>query len=110
MTKKFKKLILEKDTVFEESIEVETSIRCKENNCFSLRVEGNINAGNIDAGNITARNINAGNINAGNISFYAFCTSYLSIKCQSWTARRGNHHAPICLDGELIVEQKDGAK
>jgi hypothetical protein len=73
MVKKFKELVLTKDTVFEESIEVEGSIRCAGNNKFSLKVAGNIhawniNAGNIDAGNIHAWNISAGNIDAWNIS------------------------------------------
>jgi len=78
----FKKLILEKDTVFDESIEVKTSITCKGDKRFSLKVIGNINAGNIDAEDIDAEDIdaedidawdidawdiNAGNINAGNI-------------------------------------------
>ena len=71
MVKKFRELVLTQDTVFEEAIEVEESIRC-EGGQFSLRVAGNINAGNInarniDAWNINARNINAGNIDAGNI-------------------------------------------
>ena len=75
---------------------------------------GDINAGDIYAGNINARDIKAGeiyagDINAGDIKFFAFCTAYYSIKCKSWAAIRGKHHAPICLDGELIVEQKDGA-
>lgn len=71
--KKFKKLILVKDTTFGESIEVEKSITCKDNERFSLKVIGNIdawyiNAGNIDAGNIDAGDIDAGNINAGDIN------------------------------------------
>lgn len=73
MVKKFKELVLEKDTVFEESIEVETDIRCEGTERYSLLVKGNINARNIDAGNINARNINAWDIsawdiNAGNIN------------------------------------------
>jgi hypothetical protein len=67
MVKKFKELVLTKDTEFSESIEVETSIRCTEHNRFSLKVIGNINAWDIDAGNINARDINAWDINAGNI-------------------------------------------
>jgi len=68
MVKKFKELVLEKDTVFEESIEVEISIRCAENNRFSLKVMGNIDAGDITAGDITAWNINARDITAWNIN------------------------------------------
>ena len=87
---------------------------------FNVVINGYIKAGNIDAGDIKAGDIKAGNIDAwdikagdikaGNISFHAFCCSYASIKCKSWTSRREKHHAPVCLDGELIVEQKDGAK
>ena len=64
MVIRFKTLVLEKDTIFNESIEVEESITCKGNRRFSLKVRGNINAGNINAGNIDAWNINAGNIDA----------------------------------------------
>src|SRR3990167_4098061 len=68
MAKKFKKLVLTKDTIFDESIKVETSITCEDNMRYSLKVNGDIDAGNIDAGNIDAWNINAGNIDAGNIN------------------------------------------
>jgi len=66
MVKKFRELVLTQDTVFEEAIEVEESIRC-EGGQFSLRVAGDIDAGNIVAGNIVAVNIDAGNIDAWNI-------------------------------------------
>jgi len=76
MVKKFKNLVLTKDTVFNESIEVENDITC-EGERWSLKVLGNIIAGdiiarNIDARNIIAwdiiaRNIDARNIDAGNI-------------------------------------------
>ena len=59
--KKFKELILEQDTIFDESIEVEESIKCKNGN-FSIKVAGNIYAGNINARNIDALDINAWNI------------------------------------------------
>ena len=72
MVLKFKELVLEKDTVFEESIAVENSIRCTENNRFSLKVAGGITAGDIiawgiTAGDITAWDIDAGDIDAGDI-------------------------------------------
>jgi len=66
-------LILEKDTTFEESIEVEGNIK----GYFDLKVLGDIDAWDIiawdidawdiDAGDINARNINARDINARNI-------------------------------------------
>jgi len=68
MVKKFKELVLEKDTVFDDSIEVETSIRCTGNNRFSLKVMGNINAWNITVENIDAENIDARNIDALDIT------------------------------------------
>ena len=66
MVKKFKNLVLTKDTVFNESIEVDGNITCKGER-WSLKVLGNIVALDIDAGNIVAENINAGNINAWDI-------------------------------------------
>jgi hypothetical protein len=67
MVKRFMELVLTSDTVFEEDIVVENSIRCTENNRFSLKVAGNIDAWNIDAGDINARDIDARNIDAWNI-------------------------------------------
>ena len=81
----------------------------------SVSIKGDISACDIkacdiNAGDINAGDINAWNIKAGDISFFAFCCAYHSIKCKSWNARRTKYHAPICIDGELLVEQKDGAK
>jgi len=67
----------------------------------------NINARNIDARNIDALNIYAENIIAWNISYYAFCTSYTSIKCKSWVKRYEKGKDPICLDGELIIDETE---
>ena len=68
-------------------------------------IAGNINACNIDAGDINAGDIDAGNINAYDINYFAFCTSYRSIKCTSHKARRNNAHSPICLDGKLTIKK-----
>ena len=62
-------------------------------------------AGNINAGDINAGDIDAGNINAYDINYFAFCTSYRSIKCTSHKARRNNAHSPICLDGKLTIKK-----
>ena len=62
MVKKFKNLVLTKDTTFEESIEVDGNITCEGISRFFLKVAGNINAGNINAGDINAGDINAWNI------------------------------------------------
>ena len=58
MTKKFKSLVLTKDTVFDESIEVDGNITC-EGGRWSLKVIGNIVALDIVTGNIDAENIDA---------------------------------------------------
>ena len=70
-------LILDKDTVFDESLEVHGSILGKDGNRYNLTVNGNIkaeditvwdiDAGNISAWDISARNITAKNITAGNL-------------------------------------------
>ena len=72
MTKKFKNLILTKDMKFDDSIEVEKTIKCKDAR-WNLTVVGNIVARDIvvwdiDAGDIDARNIDAGDIDAGDIT------------------------------------------
>jgi len=66
-------LILKEDTIFNESIKVEGSIK----GYFNLNVCGNIvcsnidcrdiDCGNIDCGNIDCRNIDCGNIDCRNI-------------------------------------------
>ena len=57
-------MILEKDTTFEESIEVEGNIK----GYFDLKVLGDINARNINAKDINALDIIALDINAININ------------------------------------------
>ena len=105
-------LILTKDTVFEESIEVQSNIICKSER-FSLKVRGDINARNINARNIKAEGINAGNINAGDINawninaedinFYAVCFAYEKFICKSIKGRQENSKY-FSLDGEVIIK------
>ena len=121
MTKVFEgDLVLEKDTVFDEGIEVNGNITGKNGVRYGLKVEGNISAldisaGDISAGDISALDISAGNISAwdisawdisakGNISYYAFCIAYKNIKCKSIKGRRENsfHKA---LDGEITTKK-----
>ena len=106
---KYGNLILDCSVEFTFNVVINGYIKARDIKAGDIKA-GNIEACDIKAGNIDARDIIAGDIKAGNISFHAFCCSYASIKCKSWTSRREKHHAPVCLDGELIVEQKDGAK
>lgn len=71
-------------------------------NC-SISIEASIR---VD-GDITARDITAWDITAGDITYYAFCCVYQSMSCTSIRGRRGNHHPPICLDGELTIKKLD---
>jgi len=123
---KDKDLILPKENITLEftitrddvrNIECRNLVACKDDKYFDINARNidtwninawninawDINAGNIDALNIIAWNINARNIIAWNISYYAFCTSYTSIKCKSWVKRYEKGKDPICLDGELII-------
>ena len=61
-------LILDKDTVFDEELEVRGSILGKDGNRYNLTVNGNIKAEDIHAGDIHAGDIDAGNISAWDIS------------------------------------------
>jgi hypothetical protein len=107
MVKRFKELVLTEDTVFEESIEVEGSIRCAENKRFSLKVARDINAGDIDVGNIDARDIcaldisawdiDAGNINAWNINAW---------NINAWNINAGNIDARNINAGNIICETR----
>ena len=88
-------LVLEKDSVFEESIEVEGDIVGKDGSCFDLTVKGNINAWNIKAGNIKARNID----------YYAVCFAYQNIECKTIKGQRENAKH-FTLDGKITTKQK----
>jgi len=106
---------LEKDTVFEESIEVEGNITGKDGERFSLTVKGNINAEDIKAWDIKAWdikakdidawNINTWNINARDISCYAVCFAYNNIECNSIKGRRQNAKH-FCLDGKITAKKE----
>ena len=90
-----------KSYIKDGQITFDCSIKCD----FNISVEANIKAWdieawNIKAGNIKARNIKAGNIDAGDISFYAFCISYITLKCKSISGRRENSFFK-CLDNEV---------
>ncbi len=75
-------------------------------NIDALNIDAlNIKARNIKARNIKARNIDvwdidALNIDALNMSFYAFCISYITLKCKSIKGLRDNSFFK-CLDNEV---------
>ena len=119
-------LILKKNTVFNESINVEGDIEGD----FDLTVRGDINAEHIkacnikawdikaddiyalnikawdiDAGDINAKNIKAldiyaFNIKAWDINYYAVCFAHNNITCKSIKGRRENSKH-FCLDGKI---------
>ena len=105
-------LILKKDMVFKDSINVEGNIICK-NGRFNLTVDGSITATDISAWNISARNINAGNINAGDINAWdinacdinAVCFAYNNITCKSIEGRR-EHCKHFVLDVKIKEAKK----
>lgn len=105
-----KDLVLKKDSVFEESVEVKGSIRGKDDLLFDLVVKGNITADDITAryitaGNITAGNISAWDINALDINYYAVCFAYQNIKCESIKGSRENAKHFV-LDGKITTKQE----
>ena len=102
MVLKFKELVLEKDTVFEESIAVENSIRCTENNRFSLKVAGGITAGGITAGDITAWDIDAGDIDAGDIIAWDIDAGDII----AWDIDAGNINAGNINAWDIICESR----
>jgi hypothetical protein len=65
----------------------------------------NIEAYNIKAYNIKAYNIHAWNIDAHNIKYYAFCITYQSLKCKSFSGTRENS-IHKCLDQEIEIIKK----
>ena len=112
MVKKFKELVLEKDTVFDESIEVETSIRCTGSNRFSLKVLGDIDARditawNIDAGDITAWNITAWNITAWNIDARDIDAGDIICESRKKKDKRNKTIARVFIQGCSKFERKE---
>jgi len=107
MVKKFKELVLEKDTVFEESIEVETSIRCAENNRFSLKVMGNITAGNINAWDINAWDINAWDINARDINAGDINARDIICESRKKKSKTNKTIARVFVQGRSKLERKE---
>jgi hypothetical protein len=96
------------DVKFECNINIRASIinasdiSAHDINAYDISASG-INAHDINAYDINAGDIDAYDISAYDISYYAFLTSYKSIKCKSWKKRRDNAHDPICLDGKLEI-------
>ena len=64
----------------------------------------NIDAYNIDAYDINANNITARNVDAHNISYFAVCSAYENIICDSIEGRRTNAKH-FCLDGEITTRE-----
>jgi len=91
-------LILEKDTTFEESIEVEGNIK----GYFDLKVFGDIDARNIDARNINARDINAGDIDAWNIN----AENIDALDIDAWNINARNINAENIDALDIICEKR----
>ena len=111
MVKKFKELVLKKDTVFNESIEVDGDIRC-EGGSWSLRVKGNINVENINALDIDALDINSLDITARNINaldISALNISALDIICESRKkkSKTSKTIARIFIQNKSQLERKE---
>ena len=105
----YKDLIINDNLVIEFNLSEDDvrDITCGDIKCRDIKC-GDINCGDISCGDINCVNINCwdiscGDINCKNLSYYAFCTTYNSIKCESWEKRRDNGLDPICLDEELII-------
>ena len=103
-------LVLKKDTVFEDDLNVDGNIT----GGYDLKVKGNIDAWNINARNIDAWNINAWNIDAWNIdaekiNYYASCIVQESLKCSKIKGRRTNS-IHKCLDQEIQYKKTKSEK
>ena len=102
-------LILEKDTVFDESIVVEGPIMGKDGVRYNLKVEGNIDCYNIDCNNIVCYNIVCYNIDCYNID----CNN---IDCHNIVCHNIDCHNIVChnINASFIlcesIKQKEGSK
>ena len=73
----------------------------------------NLDCWDLTCCDLTCRDLNCLDLNCNNLSYYAICSSYKSISCNSYKIRRLNGHAPITLDGSLTIkntESKDKLK
>ena len=82
-------LVLEKDTEFDESIEVSGSILGKDGHRFNLKVEGDINCLDITCYNINCLDINCLDIDCRNINCHNI--NCLDIDCLGKMEIRGDN-------------------
>ena len=66
----------------------------------------NLNCWDLTCRNLDCLNLTCRNLDCNNLSYYAICSSYNSISCNSYEIRRQNGHAPITLDGSLTIKNK----
>ena len=108
-------LELKKDTIFNESINVEGNIFGN----FSLKVEGDLNCLDLNCKDLNCLNLNCLdlncwdlncwdlnclNLNCKDLNFYAVAIAYHSFTCKSWNAGRDKYIIK-CIDGEIAVEK-----
>ena len=70
-------------------------LTCRDLNCLDL-----------NCFDLTCMDLTCRDLNCNNLSYYAICSSYNSISCNSYEIRRQNGHAPITLDGSLTIKNK----
>ena len=86
------------------------NLNCGDLTCLNLTCR-DLNCRNLDCWDLTCRNLDClnltcRNLDCNNLSYYAICSSYNSISCNSYEIRRQNGHAPITLDGSLTIKNK----
>jgi len=105
-------------------------LTCRDLDCLNLDCGDltclNLDCGDLDCGDLTCRDLTCRDLNCldlncfdltcmdltcrdlncNNLSYYAICSSYNSISCNSYEIRRQNGHAPITLDGSLTIKNK----
>jgi len=83
---------------------------CGDLTCWNLTCRdldcGDLNCWDLTCRNLDCLNLTCRNLDCNNLSYYAICSSYNSISCNSYEIRRQNGHAPITLDGSLTIKNK----
>ena len=110
--------LIEGNLIIKESVTINCNIprgTIYNLNCLDLTCL-NLDCGDLTCRDLTCRDLNCldlncmdltcRDLNCNNLSYYAICSSYNSISCNSYEIRRQNGHAPITLDGSLTIKNK----
>ena len=95
--------LIEGNLIIKESVTINCNI--PRGTIYNLTC-GDLTCLNLNCLDLNCMDLTCRDLNCNNLSYYAICSSYNSISCNSYEIRRQNGHAPITLDGSLTIKNK----